>query len=101
MPSRHSLILKAGYAPVIFCRTAKVACKMTKINWKKSKKTGNEKVTNPEHLEQFESAEVVFEPTAPMYVEQFERCAPLGRVAVMDSNRLKMLGKVVDVVYKD
>ena len=97
----HPSILKAGYAPVIFCRTQKVACKMTKINWKQSKKTGNEKVMNPDHLEQYESAEVIFEPMAPMYVEKFETCGGLGRIAVMDSNRLKMLGKVVDVVYKD
>merc|ERR1712194_858650 len=29
----HPGVLKPGYAPVIFCRTAKVACKMTKILW--------------------------------------------------------------------
>merc|ERR1712194_897179 len=36
----HPGVLKPGYAPVIFCRTAKVACKMTKILWKMGKKTG-------------------------------------------------------------
>lgn len=93
----HPGILKTGYCPLIFNRTAKVACKMTKINWKQSKKTGNEKLIDPPHLEQFEQAEVVFEPTAPLYVEPFDMCPGLGRIAVMDSNRLKMLGKVVDV----
>ncbi len=73
---------------------------MTKINWKQSKKTGNEKVADPENLEQFESAECVFEPMAPMYVESFDTCQGLARIAVMDSNRLKMLGKVVSVEYK-
>merc|ERR1719217_1610219 len=29
----HPGVLKPGYAPVVFCRTAKVACKMTKILW--------------------------------------------------------------------
>eukprot|EP00568_Trieres_chinensis_P004007 CAMPEP_0183290962 /NCGR_PEP_ID=MMETSP0160_2-20130417/523_1 /TAXON_ID=2839 ORGANISM="Odontella Sinensis, Strain Grunow 1884" /NCGR_SAMPLE_ID=MMETSP0160_2 /ASSEMBLY_ACC=CAM_ASM_000250 /LENGTH=454 /DNA_ID=CAMNT_0025451687 /DNA_START=83 /DNA_END=1447 /DNA_ORIENTATION=- len=94
----HPGVLKPGYAPVIFCRTAKVACRMTKILWKQSKKTGGQKVESPPELSQFESAEVEFEPTAPLFVEPFEKCAALGRIAVMDSNRLKMLGKVTTVV---
>ncbi|DAZ92606.1 TPA: hypothetical protein N0F65_000583 [Lagenidium giganteum] len=97
----HPGVLKRGYCPVIFSRTARVACRMTDIKWKQSKKTGNEKVENPEELSQFEQAEVVFEPTAPLYLDTFERCQGLARIAVMDSNRLKMLGKVVGVEYKD
>merc|ERR1711915_1046247 len=93
----HPGILKPGYCPLIFSRTAKIACKMTKIHWKMSKKTGMEKVENPPHLSQFESAEVEFEPTQPLFLEPFEKCAALGRIAVMDSNRLKMLGKVTSV----
>jgi elongation factor 1-alpha len=94
----HPGVLKPGYCPVVFSRTAKVACKMTKILWKQSKKTGGAKVDNPPELSQFESAEVEFEPTAPLFLEPFEKCAALGRFAVMDSNRLKMLGKVSSVV---
>jgi len=90
----HPGVLKTGYCPLIFSRTAKVACKMTKILWKMGKKTGGQKVENPDHLSQFESAEVEFEPTQPLFLEPFEKCAALGRIAVMDSNRLKMLGKV-------
>ncbi len=62
-----------------------------------SKKTGGEKVENPPHLSQFESAEVEFVPTSPLFVEEFDKSAALGRIAVMDSNRLKMLGKVTHV----
>jgi elongation factor 1-alpha len=97
----HPGVLKPGYCPVIFSRTAKVACKMTKILWKQSKKTGGAKVDNPPALSQFENAEVEFEPTAPLFLEPFEKCAALGRIAVMDSNRLKMLGKVTGVVNKE
>jgi len=97
----HPGVLKPGYCPVIFSRTAKVACKMTKILWKQSKKTGGAKVDNPPELSQFENAEVEFEPTAPLFLEPFEQCAALGRIAVMDSNRLKMLGKVTTVIHKD
>merc|ERR1712007_299565 len=90
-----------GDCPVVFSRTAKVACKMTKILWKVGKKTGGAKVENPPELSQFENAEIEFEPTAPLFVEPFAKCAALGRFAVMDSNRLKMLGKVSDVVYAE
>merc|ERR1711976_703938 len=55
----HPGVLKPGYCPVVFCRTAKVACKMTKILWKQSKKTGGAKVETPPELPQFENAEVV------------------------------------------
>jgi elongation factor 1-alpha len=97
----HPGVLRPGYAPVIFCRTAKVACKMTKILWKQSKKTGGEKVDNPLDITQFESGEVEFEPCQPLFVDPFEKCAALGRIAVMDSNRLKMLGKVTAAVSAD
>ena len=90
----HPGALKCGYCPLIFSRTAKVACKMTAIVWKMGKKTGGQKVDNPTELSQYESAEVEFEPTQPLFLEPFEKCAALGRIAVMDSNRLKMLGKV-------
>jgi elongation factor 1-alpha len=97
----HPGVLKPGYCPLVFSRTAKVPCKMTKILWKQSKKTGGERLENPPHLIQFENAEVVFEPQAPLFLEPFDQCAALGRLAVMDSNRLKMLGKVSSTVLKD
>merc|ERR1712125_263302 len=97
----HPGVLKPGYAPVVFCRTAKVACKMTKILWEMGKKTGGAKVENPPELSQYENAAVEFEPSQPLFVEPFETCAALGRIAVMDSNRLKMLGKVTGTVVKE
>jgi elongation factor 1-alpha len=97
----HPGQLKPGFAPCVHVRTAKSACKMTKINWKMSKKTGNEKVENPAFLEQGEQAEIEFKPNQLIYLESFETCDGLGRVAVMDSNQLVMLGKVIQVTYKD
>ena len=73
---------------------------MSKIIWKMGKKTGNEKIENPEFLEQGESAEIEFIPQQPLYLEDFESCQGLGRIAVMDSNQLVMLGKVMSVKYK-
>ena len=99
----HPGQLKPGYCPLVHVRTAKSSCKMTKINWKMGKKTGNQKVNDPPFLEMAETAEVVFEPqgTTPIYLEKYEECAGLGRIAVMDSNQLTMMGKVLDVTYKD
>mmetsp|Transcript_123217 Transcript_123217/g.299293 ORF Transcript_123217/g.299293 Transcript_123217/m.299293 type:complete len:461 (+) Transcript_123217:15-1397(+) len=96
----HPGQLKPGFCPCVHVRTGKAACKMTSINWKMGKKTGNEKQENPAFLERGESAEVVFEPTLPIYLESFDSCQGLGRVAVMDSNQLVMLGKVLSVKYR-
>ena len=97
----HPGQLKPGFSPCVHVRTAKSACKMTKIIWKMGKKTGNEKQENPGFLERGESAEIEFEPQQPIFIEDFESCQGLGRVAVMDSNQLVMLGKVMSVEYKD
>ena len=96
----HPGQLKIGFSPLVHARTAKSSCKMTKINWKCSKKTGNEKQESPDFLERGDSAEVVFSPQQQFFVENFDSCPGLGRVAVMDSNQLVMLGKVSNVTYK-
>ena len=96
----HPGQLKPGFAPLVHVRTAKSACTMSKILWKMGKKTGNEKLENPPFLEMGESAEVEFTPKQPLYLESFDDCPGLGRVALMDQNQLVMLGKVVSVKYK-
>jgi len=97
----HPGQLKPGFSPCVHVRTAKSACKMTKIIWKMGKKTGNEKQENPPFLERGEQAEIEFEPQQLLYLDTFEKCSGLGRIAVMDSNQLVMLGKVMSVNYKD
>ena len=96
----HPGQLKPGFSPCVHVRTSKSACKMSKILWKMGKKTGNEKQEDPPFLEKGETAEVEFVPQQLIYMEPFEDCAGLGRVAVMDSNQLVMLGKIMSVKYK-
>ncbi len=96
----HPGQLKPGFSPLVHVRTAKSSCKMSKINWKMGKKTGNTKEENPSFLERGESAEIEFVPQQPIYLETFENCPGLGRIAVMDSNQLVMLGKIMSVKYK-
>jgi elongation factor 1-alpha len=73
---------------------------MTKIMWKQSKKTGDQKLDNPDCIERGENGEIEFIPQQPLYLESFSECEGLGRIAVMDSNSLVMLGKVMSVKYK-
>ena len=47
------------------------------------------------------NSEVLFQPLQPFYCESFDTCKGLGRVAVIDSNQLVMLGKTIEVEYKD
>ena len=96
----HPGQLKKGYTPIVHIRTGKTACKITEIHWKMSKKTANAKVENPEFLEAYEQAEVTFQPMLPFYCESYENSQGLGRVAIMESNSLVMLGKVISVEYK-
>ena len=96
----HPGQLKRGFSPLVHVRTAKSACKMTNIIWKISKKTGDQKLENPDFLERGENAEIEFVPQQPIYLETFDQCAGLGRIAVMDSNQLVMLGKIISVKYK-
>ncbi len=96
----HPGELKVGFSPLIHVRTAKSSCRMSEIKWKMGKSTAGEKQENPLFLKAGDNAEIVFEPKQPFYLESFESCAGLGRVAVMDSNSLVMLGKVMSVEYK-
>ena len=97
----HPGELKPGFSPLVHVRTAKSACKMAKINWHMNKKTAGNKIENPVSVKQGDTAELVFEPQQPFYLETFESCPGFGRVAVMNSNQLVMLGKVTEVTYED
>ena len=52
-----------------------------------------------DYIETGDAAEVTFEPNLPLFCEKFDDCPGLGRIAVMDSNQLVMLGKVTNVEY--
>ena len=96
----HPGQLKIGYSPLIHVRTSKASCKMTQILWKTNKKSGSEKIVNPPFLEAGDAAEIVFEPKQGLYLESYDDCPGIGRIAVMDSNQLAMMGKVLDVTYE-
>jgi elongation factor 1-alpha len=91
----HPGELKKGYCPIAFVRTGRSAVRMTSIDWKVSKETGNQKLENPPYIKANEMAQVTFEPQQPFVVDTFKNCEGLGRVAIMEGNGVVMLGKVV------
>jgi elongation factor 1-alpha len=89
-----------GWCPSVHVRTSKAPCQMTKILWKMGKSTGGIKLENPLFIETGDQCEAVFTPRTPFCIDTFKNCKGLGRVAMMDSNSLVMLGMVTAVEYK-
>ncbi len=97
----HPGKLKTTWCPSVHVRTSKAPCQMTKILWKKGKSTGGVKIEEPLFVESGDQCEVVFTPRMPFCLDTYKNCKGLGRVAMMDSNRLVMLGMVTGVKYKE
>jgi elongation factor 1-alpha len=93
----HPGQLKNGYCPIAFVRTGRSAVKMTSIDWKIGKETGNQKAESPPHIKAGEMGQCVFEPQQPFVVDSFKICEGLGRVAIMEGNSVVMLGKATKV----
>jgi elongation factor 1-alpha len=89
-----------GWCPSVHVRTSKAPCQMTKILWKQGKSTGGVKLENPLFIESGDQCEAIFTPKTPFCIDTFKNCKGLGRVAMMDSNSLVMLGMVTAVEYK-
>ena len=73
---------------------------LTQALFSLDKQAKYQKVENPPFVERGESAEIEFVPKQPLYLDTFQNCPGLGRIAVMDSNQLVMLGKVLEVEYQ-
>eukprot|EP00954_Amorphochlora_amoebiformis_P009397 731540-Amorphochlora_amoeboformis.AAC.1 len=105
----HPGKLKVGYTPLVLIRTSKGPCRVSKILWKvtranlkqiKSKKEmDNFKEVNPKFVQKGDVAEIEFEPQMPMSVSTLKMCEGLGRVAVLESNSLVMIGKIQSAVH--
>jgi elongation factor 1-alpha len=91
--------MKVGYTPICCVRTSQNSVRLEKINWKKGKKTGGQKLEDPSHIESNEMAEVVFKPSKPMVVESFDKCEGLARIAILEGNSVCMIGKCTAVEF--
>jgi elongation factor 1-alpha len=95
----HPGQIHAGYAPVLDCHTAHIACKFKHIQKRLDKRSGKELEDDPKSVKKDDACIVLMEPSKPMCVEQYDTYAPLGRFAVRDMRQTVAVG-VIKTVQK-
>jgi elongation factor 1-alpha len=97
----HPGQIGAGYAPVLDCHTAHIACKFSTLKEKIDRRSGKKLEDNPQHVKSGDSAIVEMVPQKPMCVEAFTDYAPLGRFAVRDMRQTVAVGVIKAVTKKE
>uniref|UniRef100_A0A672N2J5 Elongation factor 1-alpha n=1 Tax=Sinocyclocheilus grahami TaxID=75366 RepID=A0A672N2J5_SINGR len=94
----HPGQISQGYAPVLDCHTAHIACKFAELKEKIDRRSGKKLEDNPKALKSGDAAIVEMIPGKPMCVESFSQYPPLGRFAVRDMRQTVAVGviKAVD-----
>ncbi|EHB03368.1 Elongation factor 1-alpha 1 [Heterocephalus glaber] len=93
----HPGQISAGYAPVLDCHTAHIACKFTELKAKIDCQSGKLE-DGPKFLKSSDADIIDMVPGKPMCVESFSDYPPLGRFAVCDMRQTVVVGviKAVD-----
>merc|ERR1711970_200897 len=97
----HPGQIQAGYAPVLDCHTAHIACKFSELLTKIDRRTGKELEAGPKFVKSGDSCIVKMIPSKPMCVETFATYAPLGRFAVRDMKQTVAVGVIKEVTKKE
>jgi elongation factor 1-alpha len=97
----HPGQISNGYAPVLDCHTAHIACKFTQLESKIDRRTGKPVEENPAAIKNGDAAMVKMTPSKPMCVEAFTEYPPLGRFAVRDMRQTVAVGVIKKVEKKD
>jgi elongation factor 1-alpha len=90
----HPGQIHAGYAPVLDCHTAHIACKFSELLQKVDRRTGKAMEEAPKNIKNGDSAIVLMVPSKPMCVESFTDYPPLGRFAVRDMRQTVAVGVI-------
>jgi len=93
----HPGEVKNGYAPVLDCHTAHIACKFAEIKEKCDRRSGKKLEDNPKFVKSGDAAMVELVPGKPMCVESFQEYPPLGRFAVRDMRQTVAVGVIKSV----
>jgi len=91
----------AGYAPVLDCHTAHIACKFAELLEKIDRRTGKSIENSPKFIKSGDAAIVKMIPSKPMCVEAFTSYPPLGRFAVRDMRQTVAVGVIKSVEKSD
>jgi elongation factor 1-alpha len=97
----HPGEIHAGYAPVLDCHTAHIACKFVSLLQKIDKRNGKVLEENPKCVKKGDAVIAVLEPSKPMCCENFKEYPPLGRFAVRDMRQTVAVGVIKSVVKAD
>merc|ERR1712170_298692 len=93
----HPGQINAGYAPVLDCHTAHIACKFSELAEKIDRRSGKKLEDNPQSVKSGDAAIVEMKPQKPMCVEAFSDYQPLGRFAVRDMRQTVAVGVIKSV----
>ena len=96
----HPGEIRAGYAPVLDCHTAHIACKFAKLRSKIDKRTGKSTEDEPQCIKTGDASMVELIPQKPMVVEVFSQYPPLGRFAVRDMRQTVAVGVIKESTRK-
>jgi elongation factor 1-alpha len=96
----HPGQIHAGYAPVLDCHTAHIACKFAELLTKVDRRTGKELEKEPKNVKNGDAAMVKLIPSKPLCVEVFTEYPPLGRFAVRDMRQTVAVGVIKEVTKK-
>jgi len=96
----HPGQIHAGYAPVLDCHTAHIACKFSELLTKVDRRTGKEMEKEPKNIKTGDAAIVKLIPSKPLCVETFSDYPPLGRFAVRDMRQTVAVGVIKEVTRK-